>query len=264
MHVKSMVDTKLGLMIRNPVSPEVNDQLIRFSHILGRFIQFYAASFPDNNIQQQTYKDCEAFWQFPFQADLLKIWQHIRLEQSKDLVARNNVSIDPLKEALKRNRRLLEELSTTEGVDLSKIYGDFIFRCPKVLCFFFHEGFKTAEARENHVNRHERPFHCPVENCTTEGLGLASEPALRRHLRTFHPDQCDLSESFTRLSRGPTSQARWECSVCHKTFVRKLILQDHALTHRGEKPWACPECGRRFTRRNDMIRHEKTHERRRL
>jgi uncharacterized Zn-finger protein len=114
------------------------------------------------------------------------------------------------------------------------------------------------------VNRHERPFHCTVENCTTEGLGLASESALRRHLRTFHPEQCDLSESFTRLSRGSTSQAHFECYICHKTFVRKLILQDHVLTHRGERPWACSECGRRFTRKNDMTRHEKTHERRRL
>lgn len=263
MHVKSMVDTNLGLMIRDPAFPEVNNQLIRVHHVLGRFIQFYEASFPDDNIQQQTQQDCEAFWQFPFHADLVKIWQHIRLEQSKDLVARNNVSIGTLKEALERNRRLLEKLSR-EDEDLNNIYGDCIFRCPKVLCFFFHEGFKTAQARENHVNRHERPFHCTIENCTTEGLGLASESALRRHLRTFHPDQCDLSESFTRLSRGPTSQARWECEICHKTFVRNLILQDHRLTHEGRKPWACSECGRRFTRRYDMMRHEKTHERRRL
>lgn len=263
MHVKSMVDTNLGLMIRNPASPKVDNQLIRIRHVLGRFIQFYEASFPDDNIQQQTQQDCEAFWQLPFHTDLVRTWQHIRLEQSKDLVARNNVSIATLKEALERNRRLLEKLST-EDRDLSSIYGDCIFRCPKVLCFFFHEGFKTAQARENHVNRHERPFHCTIENCTTEGLGLASESALRRHLRTFHPDQCDLSESFTRLSRGPTSQARWECHLCHKTFVRNLILQDHLLTHRGEKPWACSECGRRFTRRYDMMRHEKTHERRRL
>uniref|UniRef100_A0A093VFA9 Vegetative incompatibility protein HET-E-1 n=1 Tax=Talaromyces marneffei PM1 TaxID=1077442 RepID=A0A093VFA9_TALMA len=213
MHVKSMVDTNLGLMVRNPASSELNDQLIKIRHVLGRFIQFYDASFPDDNIQQQTQQDCEAFWQFPFHADLVKIWQHIRSEQNKDLVARNNVSIDLLNKSLKRNRQLLEKLGTTEDVDLSIIYGDCIFRCPKVLCFFFHEGFKTAQARESHVDRHERPFHCTVENCTTEGLGLASESALRRHLRTFHPEQCDLSESFTRLSRGPTSQARWECHI---------------------------------------------------
>ncbi|EED22939.1 zinc finger protein, putative [Talaromyces stipitatus ATCC 10500] len=262
MHIKTMVDTNLGLMIRDR-SSDFEAQLKRIYHGLGHFVQFYEESFQDKSIQQQAYQDCEVFQQFNFHADLVRIWEHIRSEQSKDLVARNNVSIDLLKRALTRNRELLERLSTSEEVDVSKKYGDCIFRCPKVLCFFFHEGFKTAQARDNHVNRHERPFHCTVENCTTEGLGLASESALRKHLRTFHPEQCDLSESFTRLTRRSTSQARWKCHFCSKSFVRNLILQDHLLTHEGKKPWACSECGRPFTRKYDMTRHEKVHERRR-
>jgi uncharacterized Zn-finger protein len=82
-------------------------------------------------------------------------------------------------------------------------------------------------------------------------------------MRTFHPDQCDLSESFAPLDRRKVENGRWQCPTCHKSFVRKSILRDHKMSHAGERPFNCSECGKGFTRKNDMKRHEKTHERRR-
>lgn len=251
MHFKTMVEKNQGFV----------KDLHRIGNELNRFVKFYQASFPLSDILEDTRRDCEPFLQYPFYESLVRIWNHIRSEQRKDLTARNDVSIAQLKVTFSRNRSLLEQLGTNDEGDFPEIYGNRIFRCPKVLCFYFHEGFKSADVRDNHVHRHDRRFHCTVESCTLYGMGFASNSSLQQHLRTTHPEICDLSESFTSLRKKPIRSARYACRICNKPLSRRNIMIAHERTHRGEKPYRCPECGRAFTRNNDMIRHQKIHDR---
>jgi hypothetical protein len=246
-------------MDRNDTSP-----VHKITHELERFVYFYADSFPETDPSQPRTTDCEFFQHYPFYEHLVRIWDHICTAQRGDLESRNKVSIMKLREALERNRALLETLSQDPTFKkYSTLYDDYPFRCPKLTCFYFQEGYRTAEQRDNHVNHHDMPFQCRVETCHKSIFGFKSNNELNTHMKRYHPEEVDLGESFTNLARPEVNPTRWECPECHKFFVRRNILEDHTRSHRGEKPFCCGECGRGFARRSDMKRHEKIHERRR-
>ncbi|KAL4928317.1 uncharacterized protein BDV17DRAFT_264698 [Aspergillus undulatus] len=265
LHMKTLVESKQAFLDGDAMSVEQNSnsQVVAITRIFSNFASFYDGELPET-ILDQSRKDCEFFQRYPFYDDLIRIWDHICAAQRGDLEARNNVSLPSLKDTLTRNRTLLENLSNGPNIeiDFSSLYDDSPFRCPKVMCFYFHEGFKRKETRDSHVNYHDMPFHCTVESCAMRSLGFRSNNDLTKHNKRYHPEEVDLGESFTNLSRREVVPTRWECPQCHKFFVRRNILEDHKRSHKGEKPFCCSECGKGFARKSDMKRHEKIHERR--
>ena len=167
-----------------------------------------------------------------------------------------------------RNRELLERITLEvnqqpdESANLQDFYGDKRFKCPKVTCYYFHEGFKGAEGRDKHINRHDRPFSCTFPDCSIAEFGFSSNKDLEKHRRFFHPEMEEQVNLFSVLPK-PTAATPFECNVCGKKFTRRMIHKDHMLSHTGTRPHACPECGKAFTRANDCRRHEMIHERRR-
>lgn len=264
--MRTFVEAKQAFIEGDTMSMEAKtcDQLALIFCEFDNFVQFYEESFPENGINvESSQADCVFFQPYPFYGLLVRIWDHICSAQRGDITARNKVSLEPLQYALTRNRVQLEELVSDPEVDLTMLYDDHPFRCPRVLCFYFHEGFRSKDARKNHVNHHDFPFQCLVDKCSLQSSGFRSKAARSSHMIKYHPEKCDLEESFAPLNRRQVRNTRWQCSTCGSFFVRKNILKDHILTHRGEKPHRCSECGRGFTRKNDMKRHEKIHERRR-
>ena len=236
---------------------------MRFAYELARFVELYSSAFStQETILDQAKQDCDCFRTFPFYEHLVLVWNHICVHQTKDTKTRGKVSIEALETILKRNRDLLESLSASsvQADQFLEHYGTKPFKCPVVFCFYFHEGFSGKKVRDKHVDCHERPFQCEVEDCGIRGLGLASNKALEKHMRTFHPEQCDLSESFAQLNRK-ASPAKWPCDLCDKTFTRSHNLKAHQYNHAGKKPHLCSECGKGFARKNDVRRHEEIHNR---
>ncbi|EIN09951.1 hypothetical protein PUNSTDRAFT_44165 [Punctularia strigosozonata HHB-11173 SS5] len=58
-------------------------------------------------------------------------------------------------------------------------------------------------------------------------------------------------------------QAIFKCSICPSEFTKKINLEGHERSHRGDKPFKCVyhPCEKGFARESDLKRHMKIHER---
>ncbi|CRK33784.1 hypothetical protein BN1723_014768 [Verticillium longisporum] len=133
-----------------------------------------------------------------------------------------------------------------------------MFKCSQPACDFFSEGFETEAERDHHLNRHERPFPCPLDGCTQAPFGFTTKKDRERHVRHYHPEESDQPPAFVQPTRR-VEDARFLCNICGKSFTRNINLKGHMRSHFGERPFACSSCGKAFTRLNDCRRHEKIH-----
>jgi hypothetical protein len=100
-----------------------------------------------------------------------------------------------LEEQLQRRRSIFETLITMlspsdpHRSDLIIYYGDVEgwFKCPKLHCYAFSEGFISADARDHHHSKHLRPYLCLNSVCIYATLGFATSNELKRHNSNTHP-----------------------------------------------------------------------------
>lgn len=260
-HVNAMVNDSERLL-KEAVGPEHHASAL--STALENFMLRYHEVDWGVSLVEECRMRCAAFESYPLHDNLVLLISHIYAFQQKGFDLRHKVSIKSLETALERNRKLLEELPPKLKQDELDTYRKFYneekrFKCSKITCRYFSEGFKEAKDRKKHVNIHDRPFECEISNCLGSE-GFANPKDLEKHKRAFHPEECDLAEKFdsVTIKRAKSDHA---CTICGKTFTRNFHRRNHELSHRGERPHECPECGKAFTRLNDMKRHQKLHER---
>lgn len=219
----------------------------------------------DEELLSSATSTCADFEGSKFYKQMMCAWSHLARHDQKGPDVRNHSSIPALGDALIRNRKIIEDLSTPDDGNLTKYYGEKRFKCPKVTCFYFHEGFKDVSIRDQHINRHDRPFVCSAgeESCNVQVFGFTSNKDLERHMKMYHPDLHDLEHSFPKALKPTQAPKKLTCDHCSKTFTRGFHKRNHMRVHFGEKPFACEECGKTFTRANDCKRHEKIHAKRR-
>jgi hypothetical protein len=122
-----------------------------------------------------------------------------------------------LQERLNRHRSIFEAIimqlpaDDPKRVDLSIFYGDAggWFKCPKLQCFAFCEGFPTQAFRDTHTKKHEREFRCSFLGCLYATIGFVREGELKRHIAKNHPiapekDDCNFPHPRKRMK--PSSQ----------------------------------------------------------
>ncbi|XP_041698765.2 zinc finger protein 22-like [Coregonus clupeaformis] len=63
----------------------------------------------------------------------------------------------------------------------------------------------------------------------------------------------------TQWRSGGTTERRFSCTFCGKSFQRFCQLKVHLRSHTGEKPYTCEQCGRSFTKQCNLIRHAVVH-----
>jgi hypothetical protein len=76
---------------------------------------------------------------------------------------------------------------------LEQFYGDSVFKCPRLYCKWFYEGFDTAAKRDEHVAKHERAYYCSYIGCPHATLGCKTADELETHHQNYHKlfNACD-------------------------------------------------------------------------
>lgn len=260
----------LAMISSSHVLGEGNDGALNSLDDLKLALKNFADCYEEDLLQTPAIteegKSCEAFEHLAVYESFLQVQNHVLAHQRKDFNERNKVSLKALETAFERNRKFIEELCSSEArpeqqIELRALYGDTVYKCSKLSCFYFHEGFKDAKTRDKHINKHDRPFHCTFPDCSYADFGFPSNRELEKHRKDYHAEVADLEEVFKSPSKAPTT-SQHHCELCNKYFTRGFHLRNHLRTHDGTKPFACRECGKAFTRKNDCTRHEKIHARR--
>ncbi|KAK7397580.1 hypothetical protein QQX98_013055 [Neonectria punicea] len=137
------------------------------------------------------------------------------------------------------------------------------FKCPRINCVRFYDGFTRESERNLHIDKHERPYTCTDTGCDKHTFGYATKNALQKHMLEIHGVESGTSAVLEfptppKEARG-TGKGHFRCSQCPKSFTRKFNLQNHIRTHDNSKPFSCGVCGKAFTRRTDCKRHEADH-----
>ncbi|KAI4607899.1 hypothetical protein J4E83_009443 [Alternaria metachromatica] len=249
---------------------EANDatgQLQSIFKAMDDFMTRYGDVDWSNGLVDDCKTKCRVFEHLDLHDHLVELTSHIYTFQQKGFDAQHKISIEDLSKALERNRKALEIFPKSKPGPTAhekEAYKRFYdeerrFKCTRITCRYFSEGFKDEKARNRHVNIHERPFQCEVPDCLG-AEGFANAKDLERHTRAFHPEMSDLAEKFITATTKREASTH-ACTMCGKTFSRNFHRKNHELSHRGERPHECPECGKAFTRLNDLKRHQKIHDR---
>ena len=182
-HVNAFVKTGPEFL-QGAQNPEY--QLDLLANTLDDFTQRFDEQW-DSTLVEDCKRSCQVFEAYRRLYDnLVLLTSHIYAHQQKGFDARHKISIKDLDVALDRNRKILENLPTQLGPDDRDRYRRFhdeerCFKCNRITCRFFFEGFKSAKDRDKHVKFHTRPYHCDVPDCLG-AEGFVSQADLDRYV----------------------------------------------------------------------------------
>ncbi|KAK6713562.1 hypothetical protein SNK04_004527 [Fusarium graminearum] len=76
------------------------------------------------------------------------------------------------------------------------LHGPVRYKCPKIHCQKFFDGFSSNAELEKHAARHDRPFRCIYKYCASHTIGFASQKDLQKHNRTDHNEDSQTKVVF--------------------------------------------------------------------
>ena len=166
-----------------------------------------------------------------------------------------------LHQLVARVRTSIEEArATTSKPDrFRSMYGSNIFRCPRVNCVRFYNGFASKQLRDDHVPKHERSFFCSFSGCAMATLGCATLKELHKHETEYH-GTINLDDDELEYPELPVEKTSFQCTQCDAKFTRNNNLKIHMKKHNApnQKDFICAQCGKSFARLGDRTRHEST------
>jgi hypothetical protein len=183
---------------------------------------------------------CDQLQLLDFFPIMALLWRHAKSFKALQDDRQDKVSLQSLGKALERNRSILEDLlmeaarESTEINSLRSLYGENWFKCSRLSCYFFHEGFPSRSSRQGHYDRHDRPFRCEEEDCSGGAIGFASFKEMEKHKRDMHPGIHKLSATFARLKKGTAEEAlleKYPCPLCPSKFATRFDCRVHMSSH---------------------------------
>lgn len=200
---------------------------------------------------------CRAFEAFYFYENLVLLTSHIYTFQDKGFEARHKISIRSLDEALTQNRKILEELpgkldkrkAAHDVARYNRFYDpERMYKCNRITCRYFWEGFKDKKSRRHHVNVHDRPFHCDVQDCLG-AEGFAKDGDLQKYgYFAFALVQLatNFLQTYARISSGAVrsctnfqhrNSKTWQSRSCLHHLWQDFHSQLPSQESRGQSSW---------------------------
>ncbi|KAK0669911.1 hypothetical protein QBC41DRAFT_318787 [Cercophora samala] len=184
--------------------------------------------------------------------------------------------------------RLLIGAQNGDGIEskMEKHYGSNLFKCPRLSCKFFANGFATAEQRNQHLGKHQRPFRCTVEGCLSGTTGMTSEKELQKHMKETHvghqsedefPDDYEVARSlqpppsntgasdvpelqeFTVPEVAPVQAQEQDEPASRDAANAKEQFQPRLVHIKQKQEHRCQFCDKVFTRKFNLDSHLVTH-----
>ncbi|KAK4202169.1 NACHT domain-containing protein [Triangularia verruculosa] len=173
-------------------------------------------------------------------SDFHSIWYHARCSRTFTDSRQDKVSLPPLQASLEQSRQTLEDMSINRTPVMRELYGIRWFKCDRLSCYFFHEGFDTDSSRRQHYDRHDRPFRCKDQDgCPGAVTGFASQKELDKHNNTAHPGINRLATTYARLKKPKTIKEethKIQCPFCSLRFQFRHELRPHLSSHKNSVP----------------------------
>lgn len=150
--------------------------------------------------------------------------------------AATNECLD-IPDVITRIRKILEKTAsenTANGRGDSRVlysfYGHRLYKCPRMSCEFFHQGFETVQQRESHLSKHDRAFECSFPECYRATIGFSSKRQLEKHIADNHERKAREMHSF------PSKRAKIAlvCRFCKEEFQDTRAYRIHDCT--GSSP----------------------------
>lgn len=295
-HVEQVVDSKSK---NEGDDPKIDD----LAESLGTFLDIH--SVPEALVKKLTTvskgneRRLKAFEHQPFFSQLQQVVTLLRKELTfYGQIKQSEVALD-LTETVTRVRTVLEEghtksLNNQHSDGMTDMYGLKVFKCSRLSCRYFYDGFATAQVRDQHRYRHERPFRCTVIGCVFYSVGFDTIENAQKHVKETHnlseddaaafPDMEEVIEGWKPKPVPPVKRpsspggvtkrdksvkipkpkrlkiTEWSCAHCPKVFKKKFNHDSHIITHGNRRDFVCGKCGKAFARENDRKKHEKIHE----
>lgn len=102
-----------------------------------------------------------------------------------------------------------------ERIGMEQKYGKDIFKCPRLSCLHFTQGFSSRVLRDDHLKKHERPYRCTLDGCLNSMLGFSKSADLQKHMEQAHDslgddpnNQFPVQNEKKRAPAPPKSQPR--------------------------------------------------------
>ncbi|KAF2726766.1 hypothetical protein EJ04DRAFT_452711 [Polyplosphaeria fusca] len=178
-----------------------------------------------------------------------------------------------LAEVIQAIRKELETIGSAQSTTpaekqvLEQFYSSNWYKCRRINCQFYSQGFPTQSQRDHHISKHERSFTCTEEGCPQAVIGCATAKDLQTHMKDYHGTELEVDPEYpedelepdVNVRRVPKHPAVFQCTLCPKRFTRAYNLRSHQRVHTDERPFVCSVCGKAFARQHDRRRHEIRH-----
>ncbi|KAI0146814.1 hypothetical protein BJ166DRAFT_470922 [Pestalotiopsis sp. NC0098] len=193
-------------------------------------------------------------------------------------VREEEIALD-LVATIRKIRKAIEKLASPEQGSstqqaIKDRYGSNLFKCPRFSCQFFAIGFISANERDTHISKHERPFRCSHENCVGYTFGFSSTAEREKHMKENHLERIAEDEEF------PTEEDV-ERSISQNDSIEDImtaLMEPGELESRSgpesepepqyrpqekrarQTEFKCEHCGMVYKKRYNLQSHLLTHE----
>jgi Ankyrin repeats (3 copies) len=196
-------------------------------------------------------KGIEMFQPYAFYNNLgqaIALLENRKLSTSKAETSINNLNFE---DHLARVRSLVEKLSSSEKTrqSLERIHGAAMFKCCRIDCKSFYEGFSNLDDYRQHQKSHDRPFHCTFEGCLAAQGGFASLAKLQRHTQRLHdPSQIPGFPCYQEPDKSLVALAVREVNI---PVIKRFLGIDAPSGVRSVSAWRCLEVWKTAVRHPD-------------